>query len=158
MESGLANDVRFWPKADMFLALTLLGHSRRRKSDIVTAQPLPFPLLLRSIGQARHLGSVPGPGEEAMVTSFLVNGNRVTTPTASPNPPRGAAKRSVLFFLWSRRTRPSFAYYQDLRFDIPSGNLQYRVRSNRVFTREARLDSPFLSRQHRDVIIFPEYR
>src|SRR5262245_58444985 len=64
----------------------------------------------------------------------------------------------VLFFRRSRRNRLSFAYREGLRFDIPAGNLQPRVRYNRVFAREARLDSPFFFRQQRDVVIFPEYR
>lgn len=65
---------------------------------------------------------------------------------------------SILFFRRSRRNRPSFAYGEGLRFDIPAGNAQCRVRSNRVFAREASLDSPFFSRQQREVVIFPEYR
>jgi hypothetical protein len=71
---------------------------------------------------------------------------------------RFGSQRSVLLFLRIRCIRPAFAYYQGLRFDIPAANLQRRVRSNRVFIGETRLDSPFLSGQQRDVIIFPEYR
>src|SRR5262249_37173794 len=97
MESGLANDVCFWPKADMFLALTLLGHSRRRKSDIVTAQPLPFPLLRRSIGQARHLGSVPGPGG-SNGHQFPCQWQPGHDANGNPNPPRGAQKGQFYFF------------------------------------------------------------
>src|SRR5262249_7527889 len=98
MESGLANDVRFWPKADMFLALTLLGHSRRRKSDIVTAQPLPFPLLRRSIGQARHLGSVPGPGRKqwSPVSLSMATGSR--RQRQAQTRPAGPQKGQSYFF------------------------------------------------------------
>src|SRR5262245_61222025 len=68
---------------------------------------------------------------------------------------RSHSQKSVLR---NRRTRPGFAHYQGLRFDVPAENLQLRMRSNWVLTREVRLDSPFLSGQQRDVIIFPEYR
>src|SRR5262245_23352792 len=55
-----------------------------------------------------------------------------------PRPHDSLAKRSVLLFPRSRRTRPGVAYCQGLRFDIPAGNLQSWMRSNRVFAREAR--------------------
>ena len=68
------------------------------------------------------------------------------------NPPS-----SVLIFS-TRCTRPGFTQYQRHRFEVPAGNLQPRLRTNRVLIREAGLDSSFLSGQQRDVIIFPKHR